>query len=246
MDGLDVETRKALKIPQVRQAIEQEFTKAETAQRTYAEAVSHANTYSQAAILAIAPELANVPLDRWQEGIGILAQSDPARGQQLGNLLQYVGHIQSAQQQLTAQQTAQQRQQFDAVRQQYSRASDTALGPMTHAEKATMVDELVSYVGEYGISREQFAREAETNLALHHPAFQRMAADAIKYQRMMKAPNAVATKQVPHVQKPGTSNNQRASDNSSKLAALQRQLSSATGDKALRLASEIRKMKRAS
>ena len=51
-----------------------------------------------------------------------------------------------------------------------------------------MAEELVSYVGEYGVSREQFMREAETNLALHHPAFQRMAADAVKYQRLMKSP----------------------------------------------------------
>jgi len=32
---------------------------------------------------------------------------------------------------------------------------------------------------EYGISREQFVRKAQTNLALHHPAFQRKAADAV-------------------------------------------------------------------
>ena len=54
---------------------------------------------------------------------------------------------------------------------------------MTMAEKSVMAEELVSYVAEYGISREQFVRKAQTNLALHHPAFQRMAADAVHLMR---------------------------------------------------------------
>jgi hypothetical protein len=115
---------------------------------------------------------------------------------------------------------------------------------MTATEKAEMVEDLVSYVAEYGISREQFAREAETNLALHHPAFQRMAADAVRYQRIVKAPKAVP-QSLPPVQRPGVSqSNRSATDNSSKIQALQKQLSSANGERAARIAGQIRSLKR--
>jgi hypothetical protein len=73
------------------------------------------------AILAIAPELQSVPLDRWKEGIQILSQANPARGQQLGSLLNYVSQVQGAQAQWQQQQAQVRRQQFEAHRQQYSR-----------------------------------------------------------------------------------------------------------------------------
>lgn len=246
MDGLDPETRKALKSPQIRQAIEQEFTKAEAAQKGYAEALNTANQFAMANLVDHFPELGSIPAEQWEPALNILAQQDPQRFDRAMGVLQRVSQLQTAQQQWQQQQAQVQHQQFEAVRQQYSRASDAALGPMTMAEKSAMAEELVSYVGEYGVSREQFMREAETNLALHHPAFQRMAADAVKYQRLMKSPAKAAPKSLPPVQKPGSSAAPRASDNSSKLQALQNQLASATGDKALRLAGQIRNLKRAS
>lgn len=174
----------------------------------------------------------------------MLAQVDPARAQLVSDTLGNWSAIQQAQQQEQQRQAQVQHQQFQATRQQYSRASDEALGPMTVAEKAEMLEDLVSYVAEYGISREQFAREAETNLALHHPAFQRMAADAVRYQRIIKAPKAVP-QSLPTVQRPGVSEpNRRATDNSSKIQALQRQLGSANGEKAARIAGQIRSLKK--
>ena len=169
---------------------------------------------------------------------------DPARAQLVSDTLGNWSVIQHAQQQEQQRQAQVQLQQFETTRQQYSRASDEAIGPMTVAEKTEMVEELVSYVGEFGISREQFAREAETNLALHHPAFQRMAADAIKYRRIKSAPKAVP-QALPPVQRPGVSQpNRSGADNSSKIQALQKQLATANGERAARLAGKIRSLKR--
>jgi hypothetical protein len=246
MDGLDPETRKALKIPQVRQALEQEFSKAEAAQQSYQNALNVANQYAMASMVDHFPELAQIPAEQWQPALGILAQQDPQRFDRAMGVLQRVSQLQGAQSQWQQQQAQAQRQQFETARQQYSRASDEALGPMTVSEKLEMVEDLVSYVGQYGLSREQFAHEAETNLALHHPAFQRMAADAIKYQRMVTAPKAVPTS-LPPVQRPGvTRDAPRGTDNSFKIQALQKQLASAKGDKAARIAGQIKSLKRAS
>ncbi|QHO76798.1 hypothetical protein ACH79_33380 [Bradyrhizobium sp. CCBAU 051011] len=246
MEGLDPETRKALKIPQVRQALEGEFAKAEAVQQSYANALNVANQYAMANLVDHFPELANIPAEQWEPALNLLSQQDPQRFNRAMGVLQRVSQLQSAQAQWQQQQAQVQQQQFQTMRQQYSRASDAALGPMTMAEKAEMVEDLVSYVAEYGLSREQFAREAETNLALHHPAFQRLAADAIKYRRMVAAPKAVP-QALPPVQRPGVSQpNRSTTDHSSKIQALQKQLASAKGDKAARIAGQIKSLKRAS
>ena len=109
---------------------------------------------------------------------------------------------------------------------------------MTRAEKTDMVEELVNYVGEYGVTRDQFVREAATNLALHHPAFQKMAADAIRYQRLMRAPKAVSTKALPPVQRPGVAGPRRTGREGD-LQSLQRDFAGASGDRQVKIAARI-------
>lgn len=66
VQGLDPEVAKALEHPQVRQAIQEELTKAETAQRSYGEAINTAFTYAQAGVVDHFPELANLPIEHWE------------------------------------------------------------------------------------------------------------------------------------------------------------------------------------
>jgi hypothetical protein len=243
MEGLDPETRKALKIPQVRQALEQQFAEADQVREQYASSLQNGQQMLQATLTALAPQLQGMPLEHWPQAIQMLAQVDPGRAQLVSDTLTNWGTIQQAQQQEQQRQASIAHQQFEAQRQQYSRQADQALGPMTVAEKLEMVEELVGYVGDFGISREQFTREAQTNLAIHHPAFQRMAADALKYQRIMKASKAMPTRNIPPVQRPGASQ-PRAPANSANIQALERQLSSATGHKAARIAADILRLQR--
>jgi hypothetical protein len=61
---------------------------------------------------------------------------------------------------------------------------------------------------------------------------------------MVKAPRAIP-QALPSVQRPGVQRDvPRASDNSSKIAVLQKQLAGANGDKAARIAGQIRSLKR--
>jgi hypothetical protein len=131
----------------VRQALEEEFSKVEAAQQGYQNALNVANQYAMASLVDHFPELGNIPAEQWEPALGILAQQDPQRFNRAMGVLQRVSQLQGAQAQWKQQQAQVQRQQFQTMRQQYSRASDEALGPMTMAEKAEMVEDLVSYVG---------------------------------------------------------------------------------------------------
>jgi len=244
VDGLDPETRKALKIPQVRQALEQHFAEVDQVREQYSASLQAGQQMMQATISALAPQLDGMPLEYWPQAIQQIAQVDPVRGQIVADTLTKWGAIQQAAQQSQQQRAHHEQQQFEATRQQYSRAADVALGNMTFAEKTEMAEELVAYVGEFGISREALMREAQTNLAIHHPAFQKMAADAISYRRLMNAPKAVLSRDVPPVVRPGASQHRSGNDVSGKLKGLEAQFASAEGDRAIRLAAQISQMKR--
>jgi hypothetical protein len=79
---------------------------------------------------------------------------------------------------------------------------------------------MVSYLGKHGVSRQELAHLAETNIALHHPAFAMLVKDAIAYQRLQNAPKVLAQKQAQHVQRPGSTGVSKSSKDSS-FAALQ-------------------------
>ncbi|MCG2665881.1 hypothetical protein ACFPFP_02920 [Bradyrhizobium sp. GCM10023182] len=239
VEGLDPEVAKAMQHPQVRQAIEDELGKADAAKQQYAQALTAATQFAQANLIDHLPELAEIPVDRWAEAISILNQADPQRVQRAMGVLQRVDTLQRTSAEWQQRQAIEQQQQFQARYQEYNRQADEVLGPMTHAEKSAMAEELVSYVGELGVTREALLHEAKTNLALHHPAFQRMAADALRYRAIKNAPKAVVRADLPPVQKPGYAGAVRNTGKSSTLAALEKQFAAATGDRQLRIAAEI-------
>ena len=142
VDGLSEEAKQALRVPQVREAIEKQFNEAETVKQAYSAELNSANQFGQASILAIAPELGQVPFERWAEGINIIAQSDPARGQQLAAVFNNVAQINERQRLIQHHQQQQQHAQFEAAYRDYSAKSDEVLG-MTRAEKADMAEELI-------------------------------------------------------------------------------------------------------
>jgi hypothetical protein len=116
MDGLDPETRKALKIPQVRQALEQEFAKADQA-RTHLESTIHAGQQMlQATVAALAPQLDGMPIEHWPQAIQMLSQVDPVRGQLVADTLQRWSAMQQADQQIKAQAAHEQAQEFRAFK----------------------------------------------------------------------------------------------------------------------------------
>ncbi|SEB94638.1 hypothetical protein [Bradyrhizobium erythrophlei] len=242
MEGLDPEVQKALKIPAVKEALEREFAQADQVKTQFSQTLNAAQRLAQATLLELAPGLAHLQPHEIEPALQQLAQTDPGRAQAIVSTLDRAQRIEFAQQQQSAAQQQARQQQFEAQRQQFSRQADEALGPMSRAEKMQMADDLVDYVGKYGVSREQLVQEVNTNLALNHPAFQKMAADAVRYQRMLNAPKAVVKHDLPPVQRPGTA--QRSSRSEVSADALERRFSSATGDNQIRLAAALTEARR--
>ena len=225
-DGeLDPELAESIrKHPQVRQMLENELSENHRVREAYSAGLENSRVHTLATLAEVVPHLAGLPPAQFEQGLAVLSQVDPPAFQQAMNILGRTHAIVQAQQQEQQYQAYQAHQQFEAQRQQFSKQADEAIGPMTRADKMQMVDELTDYVGRYGVSRDQFIREAQGNLALHHPAFQAMAADAIRYQRMKSAAKVQASKPLPPVQKPGTSRSS-GSYQSDNIAALDAKLS---------------------
>jgi hypothetical protein len=243
--GLEAETNEWLKKapPQGKQFLEQNAAETDRAVETFKAGVTQAQTFGQGAMLALAPELAQVPLDRWGEGIQILAQADPARGQQLARMFQNVAALNERQQLVEHYQNDQRRTQFETYRAQQNAIINKAV-PMTHAAKAEFADDLLNYVADFGVTRENLVQAMESNPLMHHAAFQ-MAYDAVRYNKMMKAPKPTPTRNAVPLTRPGTATHRPAGDNSTSIRALERQLESATGHRAARLGAKLLAAKRA-
>ena len=93
-------------------------------------------------------------------------------------------------------------------------------------------------------SANSWPRDAETNPVLSISGFQRSFSDAAQY-RGLRRRRRPFRKALPTVQRPGiTRDVPRTGDNSSKIQNLQRQLVGAHGERAARLAGQIRSLKR--
>ncbi|MET4847193.1 hypothetical protein ACE102_21865 [Bradyrhizobium sp. vgs-9] len=245
VDGLDPEVEKALKHPQVRQAIEEELGRADVAKQQYATALNTAHQYAQASLLDHFPELADFPVDQWAEGIAILHQSDPQRVQRAMGVLQRVDHLQQAQAQWQHHQAAEQRQRVESWAKNEGARYDAwaAKEGIKPSEIARAAEE---YLGDLGVDRDSLTRLTNDNPVLRSSEFQRMLTDAARYRMVMGAHAKASAKAVPPVIRPGVaSSTPRSGDHSGQIAELQKQLDTATGNKAMRIAAKITGLRRA-
>jgi hypothetical protein len=241
IEGLDEPTRQALKVPAIREAVEREFTKAAETQQAYSTGLNHAQQFAQASLLAVAPELGQVPIERWAEAVNIIAQSDPARGQQLGRMFQNVSELNQRQQLVAHHQQQVSRQNFES----YVKSEDARTEQLATAEGIAVDNaKIVSYWESQGVSRNQFVQFCINNPAAASAEGRLMVLKAQRYDEMMKAPKPRGTKVLPPVTRPGTSVHRSSSDNSGQIAALQKQVASLTGDKAARAAAKLQALQR--
>jgi hypothetical protein len=161
--------------------------------------------------------------------------------------LQRVSQIQNEQQRIQQRDTAARQQQLDAFYHSESAKFDAMIGDK--AKVAEAVPELIAYAEELGIDRQTFAHLAKTEPVMQHSAFQKMMFDAVQYRLSQKQSTSwrdkAAPASLPPVAKPGTRSGVRADSNSSQVAALERQLDGASGNKALKIAAQLQAAKRA-
>ncbi|RXG85345.1 hypothetical protein [Bradyrhizobium zhanjiangense] len=205
VDGLDPEVAKALKLPQVRQAIEQELAQVDEAKQTYSKALNTAHLVSQEMIVELLPELRSFSQEHWADAIMALHQSDPARVSRAMGILERGAQIETAQADWQRYQAHEQRQQFE----NYAKAEDQRFEQMPEwaqlgkAEQAKVSGAVVEYAGELGIDQQTLVNLMQTNPIMRNAAFQKMMVDAAQYRMLRKAPPKAIPKAIPAVQKPG-------------------------------------------
>jgi hypothetical protein len=223
-DGqLHPEVEKALKHPQVRQAIAEEFSRAESVKAEYSQGLQIAHDFGQAAFMAIVPELQGLPPDQIEQGLQILAQVEPQRYQAAMETLQRVGALQQARAQQEQQRAAVERQQVET----WAKAEDARLKTMGIEITNEVANEVADYAKSLGIERETLGRAMVDHPILRSAEVQAMMVAAAKFHALQKAPAKAIPKPVPSVQKPGVARSAGDRD-ASEIMSL-RQKATATG-----------------
>lgn len=220
-DGLDPELSRALKHPQVRQAIEEQLGEAHKAREAYSSGLETTRVHTLATLAEVVPHLAGLSPQQFEQGLAVLAEVDPPRFQTAMNILGRAHTIAQAQQQ------DQQRQAYAAQQrfQEYGKAEDARFRAMVDSTPAKMqetVTEMAAYASELGIERDQLVHLFQTEPIMRHAAFQKMMYDATQFRLHQKAAiqaRKAVPKDLPPVQRPGTS--RPSSTQSDKTQALE-------------------------
>jgi hypothetical protein len=199
-DGeLHPEVQKALGLPQVREALEQEFSRAETVRGEYTQALQTATDFARASFLEVAPELSGLPPEQFEQGLQMLAQVAPERFQAAMNTLGRFHQIQQAQQQIAQQKAHAEQQNIET----WARAQDARLEQMGVKFDQQSVAEVVEYAEDLGLTRQQLGNFMVAHPILRSAEFQKVMVDAARWNASKKAPAKAMPKPVPSVLKPG-------------------------------------------
>jgi hypothetical protein len=192
--------------------------------------------------------LGQIPVENWEAAIHLLAQSDPGRVQRALGIIQRVSNLSAAQMQLQQHQAAEQQRKYQQQFQSWKAQQDAIYrkqSQIPEAESQRFSKLAVEYFGTLGVTEDEIRSLVRTQPIMHSAAFNLVLEDALQYQEVKKAKGKIAAQPLPPVQRPGRPGTRTAAtDNSGKIASLQEQLATATGDKATRIAGQIRSLRR--
>lgn len=202
---LDPEIEKALRHPQVRQAIEQQLGEADRTRQSYADAIGATMDVAKAAFFSQFPELAGLSEAQIPAALQYLAQTAPEKFARIRNTLSQLEQLGAAQQYEKQVQATQARENFKA----YAKAEDARFDALVAGQSKQSLREaaaeIVAAAEEYGIERAQLMHLFESEPIMRNAAFQKMMHDAAKYRLAQRSVSKAVPKAVPHVQKPGIS-----------------------------------------
>jgi len=240
VEGLDETTKRALKIPQVRAAIEQQLGEVDTARQQLATERALAQQFAQASFLEGFPELAALAPEHLEAGLQQLAQQNPARFQQAMGVLNRVQVLQASAQQQQAEQAREHQHQIET----WARSQDERLKSFGVELTPAITNEVAEYARqELGIDRNQLGQILHANPILRSAEFTRVIVDATRYRQAGLAKATISARPLPPVQRPGVQQD-RVRPEVANIAGLQKQLSEASGNKALRIAAQIKSAQR--
>ncbi|MEH2534421.1 hypothetical protein V1274_005430 [Bradyrhizobium sp. AZCC 1614] len=202
VDGLAPDLAKALQHPQVREAVEAQFSEATKAREQYSAGLETARVSTLATLAEVVPHLAGLPPQQFEQGLALLSQADPPAFDKAMNILGRAHQITQAQQQARQQQAQIAHQQFEAsVQAEDARLTELFGGDKAAADEAT--DATISYLSEHGFTRRQMVDVFKANPVLSTAEARRTIWEAAKYRDIQKAKITAAAKPAPAVQRPG-------------------------------------------
>jgi hypothetical protein len=150
--GIDPEIAQAIANPKVRAALEAELQQVEQARSQYANAALDAARVSAAAVLAQAPELAQIPSNEIPTALRIMAQTNPQRATQITEALSRTQSLLNASQQARAEQEAITQQRTAAWQKSQDDAYDAATKDDPPEMRAKIAAEAITMLREMGAS----------------------------------------------------------------------------------------------
>jgi hypothetical protein len=235
IDGLTPETKAALKNPQIKAYFEGEDAKVQQAQQAYKTGLDRNEAILMQTFTQRHPSLAGCSSE--QEVLArmsLLAQVDrPAFDSAVSDLKNFtqIQHLKTHHQQYEAQQ--QQQKFFATVQSEDKRLTDTIGEKAANEANAAVRDYLI----EHGVRGDQLISVMQQNPVLATVEGRQTIWEAAKYRAMKNAAKAVASRDLPPVQKPGTA--QHRSSGSYDLGELDAKVSTTRGDKQLRAAADL-------
>lgn len=227
-EGLDPALAKALEHPQVRQAIDEEIAETHKVRQGYLDALTGATQIAQASFINQFPELVGVPPEQLLGVLEQMSRQDPAKFARVQSAI-------AATDQLLAQHQQESQRQAEAAYHSFrthAKSEDARFDAMLKGEpvetQRAVMQEIIASAKASGIDASQLTHLLNTEPLMRNATFQRMMYDAGKYRLMMKAKDAVTTRPLPPVQRPGAAASRGERENAD-LRTLNARLSS-TGD----------------
>jgi hypothetical protein len=206
IDGVHPDVLVALQNEHVRSALQAEINSVEQARAQFANAARDAARVSAAAVLAQAPELANIPSNEIPTALRIMAQTNPQRAAQITDALSRTQALVNASQQAQQQQQAIQAQQFQSWVAEQDAAFDREVTAKESPEMMRKIGEnVIALAEEYGVSKQDLTTLYHSQPLMRSAPFQRMMADAARYRMAQREVVNKVDRSVPPVQRPGTS-----------------------------------------
>ncbi len=202
-DGLDPELAKALQHPQVVQAIEEKIGEAEKTRQDYLNGLAAATQIAQISFLSQFPELANVAPQNMPATLELMSRQDPQKFERVRAMVATSEQLFAQQQQESHRQAEAARQNFAAFAKSEDARLETMLKGESRATQHAVTAEIVASARDSGIEPADLFRLFNSEPLMRHAVFQRMMYDAGKYRLAMKAKDAVTSRPVPAVQRPG-------------------------------------------
>lgn len=235
----EADIEKVLANPKVQAAITERVTAADTQRARYEAAVEDAGKFAAASLFNDIPELADIPLNQWASAINEMHQRDPARARLAYSRLQTLGRVEAANEQIKAQKTARDQNEFKA----YAAKENARFAELTRGiparEMAAIQAHVPKMLAEHGADVRQFLEAVSNQTTFPRASAEALLVKAARYDLLAKAAKAAPTRAVPPVQKPGMAGPRGAERGDASLAALSAKLSKSGSLKdavALRLA----------